>query len=157
MSTLKNGKTEFSKFQKRFITACGTANARVISDYLDISYQAAKNYLNGRLPEPKVLIKIAEKTPYSVHWLLTGEGDRFVDHSKKSEAELLASVLSEIADASILRKMFEVISDERIAAALSGSRISESHETRTVSISRNSIREEKEIALEPTRIQKSNR
>ncbi|MDH3530623.1 MAG: helix-turn-helix domain containing protein, partial [Acidobacteriota bacterium] len=66
------------EFKKRFVTALGTGNARAISDYLDISYQAAKNYLNGRLPDPRVLIKFAQKTPYSIHWLLTGEGERHV-------------------------------------------------------------------------------
>ena len=91
-------KNQSDEFRRRFIAVCGTSNARVISEYLDISYQAAKNYLNGRLPESKVLIKIAEKTPCSLHWLLTGEGEKYVDFKSRSEAELLASVLSDLAD-----------------------------------------------------------
>jgi len=63
---------------------------------LDISYQAAKNYLGGRLPEPKVLLKIAESTPYSIHWLLTGEGEKFVASDVTREAFIPASEMKSL-------------------------------------------------------------
>ncbi|MEP7212645.1 MAG: hypothetical protein ABI791_06200 [Acidobacteriota bacterium] len=28
------------------------------------------------MPEPKILLRLAEYTPYSLHWLLTGEGEK---------------------------------------------------------------------------------
>ena len=123
---------------------CGTSNPKVISNYLGISYQAAKNYMNGRLPEASVLIRFAEKTPVSIHWLLTGEGDKFVDNSRKTEAELLASVLSEIAEPRSLRKMFEVLSRDRVDAALANAEPTEPTPTRKVRIKKSRIRKEKE-------------
>ncbi len=65
-----------SDFAERFIEVCGTSKPADISRLLEISYQAAKNYLNGRIPESGVLLAIAEKTPYSIHWLLTGNGTK---------------------------------------------------------------------------------
>lgn len=66
-------------FIKRFTEMCGTSQPAEIARLLNISYQAAKNYLQGRLPDPNVLISIAEQTPYSIHWLLTGKGEKFVN------------------------------------------------------------------------------
>ena len=66
-----------NKFIERFVEACGTAEPAKIQRLLNISYQAAKNYLHGRIPEPNILLSIAEKTPYSLHWLLTGEGEKY--------------------------------------------------------------------------------
>ena len=57
---------------------CGSLQTPEIARVLDISYQAVKNYLNGRLPDAYVLQKIAEKTDYSLSWLLTGKGEKFV-------------------------------------------------------------------------------
>lgn len=62
----------------RFIEVCGSAEPAKIKQLLNISYQAARNYLNGRLPTTEILLAVAEYTPYSVHWLLTGEGNKFV-------------------------------------------------------------------------------
>jgi hypothetical protein len=46
---------------------------------LNISYQSAKNYLDGRLPSAEVLLKISERTSYSIDWLLTGTGPEKID------------------------------------------------------------------------------
>jgi hypothetical protein len=73
--------TENIEFVRRFTEICGTSQAVDIARLLSISYQTARNYLGGRLPESKVLLLIAAKTPYSVHWLLTGEGKKFVETS----------------------------------------------------------------------------
>jgi len=63
---------------ERLIEICGTKQPNELAQILDISYQAARNYLNGRLPDASVLLKISERTSYSIHWLLTGEGEKFV-------------------------------------------------------------------------------
>jgi hypothetical protein len=68
-------------FSSRFAEVCGSTQPSRIAQLLNISYQAAKNYLDGRLPEAKVLKTIAEKTPYSLNWLLTGEGEKFAKKS----------------------------------------------------------------------------
>lgn len=69
-------KSENLGFAGRFAEACGTSEPARIQRLLNISYQAAKNYLAGRLPDTRVLMRIAEKTPYSLHWLLTGTGEK---------------------------------------------------------------------------------
>lgn len=51
---------------------------------LDISYQAARNYLAGRYPDAAVLITISDRTPYSINWLLTGKGGKFALNDEKS-------------------------------------------------------------------------
>ncbi|CAN5263335.1 hypothetical protein BH20ACI2_BH20ACI2_26470 [soil metagenome] len=63
----------------RFIETCGSAKPANVQRLLNISYQAAKNYLSGRLPSPAVLLVIAVRTPYSIDWLLTGRGKKFAD------------------------------------------------------------------------------
>jgi len=65
-------------FITRLIEVCGTSEPAKIQRLLNISYQAAKNYLQGRFPDPLVLRTIAERTPYSIHWLLTGQGEKLV-------------------------------------------------------------------------------
>ena len=78
-------------FAARLVEVCGSSQPRDVARILKVSYQAAKNYLNGRLPDSSVLLIIAEKTPYSIHWLLTGRGDKFVETGKLRESTFLAS------------------------------------------------------------------
>lgn len=66
--------TNVKDFSGRLAETLGTGEPAEISRRLGISYQAAKNYLEGRLPSAEVLIAIAEQTDYSLNWLLTGKG-----------------------------------------------------------------------------------
>lgn len=68
-------------FIERFIEVCGTSEPAKIQRLLDISYQAAKNYLQGRMPDSYVLKTIALRTPYSINWLLTGVGEKLISVS----------------------------------------------------------------------------
>ena len=88
MSSRKLKNIEKKDFAERFVESCGTSEASEISRLLDISYQAARNYLNGRLPEAFVLLAIAEKTPFSIHWLLTGRGKKFADNTENTEDQI---------------------------------------------------------------------
>lgn len=90
MPSRNSQETENSKFIDRFTEVCGSSQPSDIKRLLDISYQAAKNYLEGRLPDSGVLKIIAERTPYSIHWLLTGQGKKFVE-SLQSEDTLQPS------------------------------------------------------------------
>lgn len=67
---------EFNSFVSRLIEACGTAEPAEIARRVNVSYQGAKNYLEGRLPTTEVLIGISTSTGVSIHWLLTGEGPK---------------------------------------------------------------------------------
>ncbi len=66
--------TIVKNFVARLKETLGTGEPAEISRKLGISYQAAKNYLEGRLPSAEVLTAIAEQTDYSLNWLLTGKG-----------------------------------------------------------------------------------
>lgn len=78
-------------FVERLVEVCGSSQPSEVARILKVSYQAAKNYLNGRFPDSNVLLNIAEKTPYSIHWLLTGQGDKFVESGIPTENTLLVS------------------------------------------------------------------
>jgi hypothetical protein len=81
---------EKNSFIERLTEVCGTSEPAKIQRLLDISYQAAKNYLQGRLPDSYVLRTIAERTPYSINWLLTGKGDKFVSSQVEEDTPLSA-------------------------------------------------------------------
>lgn len=97
MSSEKSTNVENSDFIDRFIEVCESDKAVKIKRLLNISDQAARNYLSGRLPTPEILLTIAEQTPYSIHWLLTGRGRKFVDHTfEKNTHTVSAELLAEI-------------------------------------------------------------
>ena len=96
MSTGKSKKSENIEnfdFVQRFIEVFGNSQPAEIARLLNISYQTAKNYLSGRLPDAKVLITISEKTNYSLNWLLTGKGGKFVEASSAEDTLLLSDQL----------------------------------------------------------------
>ena len=90
MSSRKSEISENFAFIERFTEVCGSSQPNDIARLLNISYQAAKNYLQGRLPDSKVLKTISEQTPYSINWLLTGKGDRFVKDSINQDTLMLS-------------------------------------------------------------------
>jgi hypothetical protein len=94
-------------FISRFVEACGTAEPARVQRLLNISYQAAKNYLDGRLPHPDVLIKISERTSYSIDWLLTGRGKKIVDDLSPQDKPLLTGQIED----SVRRICVEVINE----------------------------------------------
>lgn len=91
MSREKITIVEKSAIIERFIEVCGSEEPTLIKQLLKISYQAARNYLNGRLPTTEILLAIAEHTPYSIHWLLTGQGSKFAEEGRIAEAPALTA------------------------------------------------------------------
>lgn len=85
MSTIVETKVE--DFPRRLAVACRTGEPAQIARLLEVSYQTAKNYLDGRLPAAEVLITIAAKTRVSLNWLLTGEGAAFEREEAVKSAE----------------------------------------------------------------------
>ncbi len=78
-----------NKFIERFIEVCNSSQPVEVARLLNISYQAAKNYLQGRIPDAKVLITISEETPYSIHWLLTGNGEKLMTSPVNEDTHIL--------------------------------------------------------------------
>ena len=89
-------RNEDKNFIDRFTEVCGTSEPAKIQRMLDISYQAAKNYLQGRMPDSNVLITIARRTPYSINWLLTGEGEKLVSPSSANDTPLSARQIRDL-------------------------------------------------------------
>ena len=119
MSSVNSNNGKISDFASRFAEVCGTSEAAQVQRLLNISYQAAKNYLNGRLPDPRVLITIAERTPYSIHWLLTGKGEKFSFSERSQDTSPLARQISELIR-------------QEVQAAIAEATFAEAAETRTI-------------------------
>lgn len=96
-----------NSYVERLIEIFETKQPVELAQLLDISYQAARNYLNGRLPDANVLLRIAEKTPYSVHWLLTGEGEKFI----LKQDNLNTLILSDQMKAFVRQECLEVFNE----------------------------------------------
>lgn len=94
-------------FIDRFIEVCGSDEPTEIKQLLNISYQAAKNYLSGRLPNAATLIKIADRTHCSIDWLLTGRGEKFVGR----DPNLNTPIPSRQFEESVRRICVQVIND----------------------------------------------
>jgi hypothetical protein len=122
---------EKNLFIGRFVEVCGTSEPAKIQRLLDISYQAAKNYLQGRLPDSYVLRTIAERTPYSINWLLTGKGEKLVPQTIHEDTPLTASQIRDL----VRSECVEVINE------LMGSR--ESTQQKVVVLQSGSLKSEK--------------
>ena len=93
----EKGKNSINReFIKRFIEVCGSAEPAVIQRSFNISYQAAKNYLEGRLPDTRVLLEISKRTPYSIHWLLTGRGNKFAAEAAPQNTAVFTDQIREM-------------------------------------------------------------
>ena len=97
---------EPSTFVSRLLEVLGTDNPSQVKRLLNISDQAARNYLAGRMPTPEFLITIAEQTPYLFIWLLPGRR-KFATFSPDSD-----SLYQEIRE-SIRDMCLEIINEVR--------------------------------------------
>jgi hypothetical protein len=65
---------------------------------LDIPHATVRNYYNGRLPAPEVLIKIARQTGVSLNWLLIGTGEMYAGTPGLSLGRIIEKKIEEIID-----------------------------------------------------------
>jgi predicted transcriptional regulator len=107
MSSKKSKKIKNFDFVERFIEVCGGSQPADVARLLNISYQAAKNYLQGRLPDANVLKIISRRTSYSIHWLLTGEGKKFVENNLNEDTLHLSDQMR----AFVRRECLEIINE----------------------------------------------
>ena len=132
MSSEKPTIVEKNAFVERFIEVCGSSQPVEIAQLLNISYQAAKNYLQGRLPDTKVLITISEETPYSIHWLLTGNGEKFLTSPANEDTNILTDQIRAFVRQTCLEIIGEVLSNQK-----------DSTQQKTVVLTSKNIMEEK--------------
>jgi hypothetical protein len=97
-------------YVERLVEICDSSQPNDIARLLNISYQAARNYLMGRLPDSKVLIIISEQTPYSIHWLLTGQGEKFVADVVNADTLLLSDQIRDFVRQTCVEVIGEMLS-----------------------------------------------
>lgn len=106
--------SEKNNFIERLTEVCGTSEPAKIQRLLDISYQAAKNYLQGRLPDSYVLRTIAERTPYSINWLLTGGGEKFVSGTVQEDTPLSARQIRDLVRSECVEVINELVGSREL-------------------------------------------
>lgn len=116
MSSKKSTNLENFDFVSRFIEVCGTSQPAEVARLLNVSYQAAKNYLRGRLPDTNVLKVISERTPYSIHWLLNGTGPKFIETDSSGDTLHLSDQMRAFVRRECLEIINEVLNAQREAA-----------------------------------------
>jgi transcriptional regulator with XRE-family HTH domain len=69
---------------------------------LELPHATVRNYFNGRLPAPEVLIKIAAETGVSINWLLSGSGEMYAgDTAPMSLGRFIEEKISQMIDAKL--------------------------------------------------------
>jgi hypothetical protein len=121
---------EKNSFVIRFVEVCGTSEPAKIQRLLDISYQAAKNYLQGRLPDSYVLRTVAERTPYSINWLLTGKGEKLISEAGQENTPLSTSQIRDLIRSECVEVINEILASrestqQKVVVLQSGSLKSE--------------------------------
>ena len=122
---------KMADFTDRLIEVCGSSQPAEIAKLLNISYQAAKNYLEGRLPDSNVLIVIAERTPYSIGWLLTGRGEKLVN---KKDALILSDEIRGFIKSECVKIIGEILEGQK-----------ETSHGKTVFLKSKDVKSEKEL------------
>lgn len=93
-------------FSERLGEAFDFATMAAIARRLGVPHATIRNYFGGRMPSPEVLIKIARETSVSLNWLLTGKGEKFVQHNRPVDiGAVLDQRIEQIIDAKLAERL----------------------------------------------------
>ncbi|MBX7219636.1 MAG: helix-turn-helix domain-containing protein [Blastocatellia bacterium] len=67
-----------SSFLNRVIEAFGAKNGAQVARFVGLTPQSVGAWAKGSMPKRQVLLDITKQTGVSLHWLITGEGTKFV-------------------------------------------------------------------------------
>jgi Bacteriophage CI repressor helix-turn-helix domain len=88
-------------FRERVIEAYGGKSIQEIAESLEENYQTVYGWLVGKRDAPtEILIRIGKQTGASLHWLLTGDGERRSGEtfsSKPSIEDLMEEIARRVA------------------------------------------------------------
>lgn len=88
-----------NEFTERLKQVFAGASMADIARRIEVPHATIRNYFQGRLPAPDVLIKLADETNVSLNWLLTGKGEMYVPGGRPIDlGEILEERISEIID-----------------------------------------------------------
>jgi AcrR family transcriptional regulator len=76
-------------FTERLKQAFEYATMAEIARRIDVPHATIRNYFQGRMPSPEVLIKIAAQTHVSLNWLLSGAGPMYVTEERPVDLDRL--------------------------------------------------------------------
>ena len=86
-------------FINRLHIAFDNASMAEVARRLKIPHATVRNYYQGRLPAPEVLIKIATETGVSLNWLLIGTGEIYAGQNPPiSLGKFIEDRIGEIID-----------------------------------------------------------
>jgi repressor LexA len=88
---------------ERITEALGISSVNLISIRLDVARQSVYDWQKGKIPAMESLIRIAEVSRASIHWLVTGEGPRRVSEPAKSPAGPVTIYIGEAEHALITK------------------------------------------------------
>ncbi len=74
-------------FGERLKIAFSNAKNAEIARKIGVSEAAIKNYIDGRVPDADKLVKITSLTNCNLHWLLTGQGVKFLNDERIFDLE----------------------------------------------------------------------
>ena len=99
-------------FIERLHTAFDNESMADVARRLKIPHATVRNYYQGRLPAPEVLIKIANETGVSLNWLLAGTGDRYAGQvGPIGLGRFLEEKIGEIIDQKLAERSADGIQD----------------------------------------------
>ena len=101
---------KLSTFGERLIAAFGEVPKSKIAEVLGVKPSAVTNYLQDRIPDADKLKAISDFTNCSIHWLITGEGEKYLNPEKQ--------VTLDESFRAIMREMIreEIVSEKNRAA-----------------------------------------
>lgn len=91
-------------FSARLQVAFDHASMAEIARQIHVPHATVRNYFQGRMPAPEVLIKIANATNVSLNWLLTGTGEMYIPGAQPLDlGQMLEEKIAEIVDRKLAR------------------------------------------------------
>ncbi len=93
------------EFTERLKRAFDYQSMAEIARRLEVPHATIRNYFQGRLPAPEVLIKIADETNVSLNWLLLGQGEMYVSGATADIGRLIEDRIARMIDQKLASTM----------------------------------------------------
>jgi transcriptional regulator with XRE-family HTH domain len=101
-----------TEFTERLKLAFDFASMADIARKLGLPHATVRNYFQGRLPSPDVLIKIANQTNISLNWLLTGFGEMYAGPRRELDlGRFLEEKIEEIVERKLATRRHDGVQD----------------------------------------------
>lgn len=97
------------EFTERLKIVFEFASMAEVARRIGVPHATVRNYFQGRMPAPEVLIKIANETNVSLNWLLLGTGEMYVSGREPLDVgKVIDRRIEEIVDRRLAERAGEV-------------------------------------------------